>query len=236
MPILRQTGTALARSAPGPSAEPLIQVVLADEHALMRRRLAVLLDADEGVEVIAEAGDLQAARQQVNVRLPHVLVIDLSMSNGSSIEAIRQLRRRVPDTQIVVLTMEESTVFVQEALDAGAIGFVIKHAADAELAEGVRCAARGERYVSPRVRRAPDLTRPPQTEGPMENHRNVRNGGDFAAGEETLPKDEHVGSFAAGEETLPQDEHAGSFAAGEETLPEDDRIGTFADHEGEDAG
>jgi two-component system response regulator NreC len=151
MPTQRQPVHALAGRAPESPAAPLIRVVLADDHALMRRRLRVLLDADEGVDVIAEAGDLQAAKRQVNVQLPQVLVIDLSMSNGSSIESIRELRRRVPGTQIVVLTMEESTVFAQEALDAGAIGFVIKHAADAELAEGVRCAARGKQYVSPRV-------------------------------------------------------------------------------------
>jgi two-component system response regulator NreC len=166
MPTQRQVVHALAGSTPRPSAAPLIRVVLADDHALMRRRLRVLLDADEGVEVIAEAGDLQAARRQVDVQLPHVLVIDLSMSNGSSIEAIRHLRRRVPGTQIVVLTMEESTVFAQQALDAGAIGFVIKHAADAELAECVRRAARGEQYVSPRVAaRLAALRRTPASAG-----------------------------------------------------------------------
>jgi DNA-binding NarL/FixJ family response regulator len=80
-----------------------------------------------------------------------VLVIDLSMSNGSSLAAVRGLRDRVPGTEIVVLTMEESTVFAQQALDAGAIGFVLKHTADAELAQGVRSAARGTKYVSPRI-------------------------------------------------------------------------------------
>ena len=125
--------------------------MLADGHALMRRNLRVLLEGEDGVEVVAEAGDLTTAVRHVHGYLPHVLVIDLSMSNGSSLDAIRLLRRRVPGTEIVVLTMEESTVFARQTLDAGAIGFVLKHAADAELAMGVRNAARGERYVSPRV-------------------------------------------------------------------------------------
>ena len=125
--------------------------MLADGHALMRRSLRVLLEGEDSVEVVAEAADLATVMRYVPGYLPHVLVIDLSMSNGSSLEAVRALRERVPGTEIVVLTMEESTVFAQQTLDAGAIGFVLKHAADAELSQGVRNAASGERYVSPRV-------------------------------------------------------------------------------------
>jgi DNA-binding NarL/FixJ family response regulator len=80
-----------------------------------------------------------------------VLVIDLSMSNGSSIEEIRRLRRQLPGTEIVVLTMDGSRVFARETLAAGAIGFVLKQAADTDLAPAIRSAARGEKYVSPPV-------------------------------------------------------------------------------------
>jgi len=132
-------------------SEPSIRVVLGDDHARTRQRLRSLLDGDDMIEVVAEARDLLTVMRDVPAHRPRVLVIDLSMSNGSSLDAIRLLRKRVPGTEIVVLTMEESAVFAQQALDAGAIGFVIKHAADAELAEGVRNAARGEEYVSPRV-------------------------------------------------------------------------------------
>jgi two-component system response regulator NreC len=125
--------------------------VLADAHALMRRSLRVLLDGDDSVEVVAEAANIAAAIRYVHGYLPRVLVIDLSMSNGSSIEAIRRLRYEVPGTEIVVVTMEESTVFAQQVVAAGAIGFVLKHAADEELAEGVQSAARGQKYLSPRV-------------------------------------------------------------------------------------
>jgi two-component system response regulator NreC len=140
-----------ARAQAAPAPEPSVRVVLADGHALMRRNLRVLLDGENDVEVVAEAGDLSAALRHVHSHLPHVLVLDLSMANGSSIEAIRLLRAQMPGTEIVALTMEDSTVFAQQALDAGAIGFVLKHAAEAELAHGVLSAARSEEYVSPRV-------------------------------------------------------------------------------------
>jgi two-component system response regulator NreC len=137
---------------PGPSPKRAIRVVLADDHALMRRSLRLLLDADEGVEVVGEAEDLTTVMRHVHGHRPHVLVLDLGMPDGSSIEAIRRLREEVPETEIVVLTMEESPAFAQQALDAGAIGFVLKDFADLELNRAVRAAGRGEHYVSPRVK------------------------------------------------------------------------------------
>jgi DNA-binding NarL/FixJ family response regulator len=110
-----------------------------------------VLDREEGLEVLAEAKDMTAVTRQVQSHLPDVLVLDLSLPEGSSIEAIRRLRERVPSVQIVVLTMEDSSVFAQQALDAGAIGFVRKDLADAELPEAVRNAARGEPYCSRRI-------------------------------------------------------------------------------------
>src|ERR1700751_3701396 len=90
-----------------PGTEPSIKVILADDHAAVRRNLRLLLDIEEGVEVIAEAADIATVIRYVHRHLPHVLVLDLQMPNGSSIEAIRQLRARTPGTEIVVLTMEE---------------------------------------------------------------------------------------------------------------------------------
>lgn len=133
------------------SVEVPIRVVLADDHVMIRRGLRRLLDGEARIEVIAEAHDLAAAELRVRDGRPGVLVIDLSMSNGTSLDAIRRLRRHVAGTQIVVLTMEDSTVFAQAALGAGAIGFVIKHDADAELTRAVLSAARGVEYVSVRV-------------------------------------------------------------------------------------
>jgi two-component system response regulator NreC len=128
-----------------------IRVVLADDHAMMRRSLRLLLDSEEDLEVIAEADDIAGVTHQVQGGEPHVLVLDLGMPGGSSIQAIGRLRERVPDTQIVVTTMEDDPVFAQRALAAGAIGFVSKELADAELPQAVRAAVRGEEFVSPRV-------------------------------------------------------------------------------------
>ncbi len=126
-------------------------MVLADDHNAVRRNLRLLLDREEGMEVIAEAGDISAVMRHVPRHLPHVLVLDLRLPNGSSIATIRRLREEVPDTEIVVLTMEESPAFAHQALEAGAVGFVVKDRADTELPLAIRRAARGEEYVSPRV-------------------------------------------------------------------------------------
>jgi two-component system, NarL family, response regulator NreC len=144
---------ALARSADRGvrAAEDTIRVVLADDHALVRRTLRLLLDGEDDVEVIAEASDLSSVARHVDGHRPHVLVLDLGIADGSSSEAIRRLRERAPETQIVIVTMEESPVFAQRALAAGAIGFVLKDLADEELPQAIRLAARGEQYVSPRL-------------------------------------------------------------------------------------
>jgi two-component system response regulator NreC len=148
MPHLR-LAPALTDSAP--AAEQSIRVVLADDHAPMRRTLRLLLESEDDVEVIAEASDPASLVRHVDARQPHVLVLDLGMPDGSSSEAIGQLRERLPEMQIVIVTMEENPVFAQRALAAGAIGFVLKDRADEELLEAIRLAARGERFVSPQL-------------------------------------------------------------------------------------
>ncbi len=82
---------------------------------------------------------------------PGVLVLDLNMPGGSSLEAIPQIREESPETQIVVLTMQQEPAFAREALGAGALGYVLKEAADEELVEAVRRAAAGESYLNPRL-------------------------------------------------------------------------------------
>ena len=136
-----------------------IRVVLADDHRLMRRSLRLLLEAEDDVEVIAEASDLAAVVSHVGRHRPNVLVADLRLPTGSSIDAIRKLRAQAPDTEVVVLTMDESPLFAQHAMDAGAIGYVLKDRADSELLTAIRCAANGEEYVSARVATGLDVLR-----------------------------------------------------------------------------
>jgi DNA-binding NarL/FixJ family response regulator len=121
----------------------------------MRRSLRLLLDGEADMQVVAEAGDLATVVARVQQHRPQVLVLDLGMYNGSSVEAIGRLRRDVPGSEIVVLTMEESPAFERRAIDAGAIGFVVKDRAGGELPDAVRRAARGEAHVSAAVSVAP---------------------------------------------------------------------------------
>jgi two-component system response regulator NreC len=126
-------------------------VILADDHDTMRRSLRRLLDAEDGITVLSEAFDLKTAAREVEDRSPNVLIIDLRLPSGSAIGAIRVLRREAPQTQVVVLTMELSPAFAQQALEAGAVGYVLKEHADRDLPNAVRAAVRGETYLTPEV-------------------------------------------------------------------------------------
>ncbi len=144
-------GLAAAPSMISAGATPAIRVVVGDDHSLMRRTLRLLLESEDGLEVVAEASDLTGAMRHVHGHSPHVLILDLSMPDGGSIEAIRRLRAQAPGTEVVVLSMEDDPAFAQQAIDAGAIGYVLKDKADTDLPEAVRSAVRGEPFVSRRV-------------------------------------------------------------------------------------
>jgi two-component system, NarL family, response regulator NreC len=128
-----------------------VRIVLADDHLVVRAGLRLLLDSEPGLEVVAEAGDIEAVRRYVRGHHPDVLVLDLNMPGGSSLGAIPAIRAESPDTQIVVLTMQQEPAFAREALGGGALGYVLKEAADEELVEAVRRAAAGESYLNPRL-------------------------------------------------------------------------------------
>jgi two-component system response regulator NreC len=128
-----------------------IRLVLADDHAVVRSGLRMVLDSEPGFEVVAEASDVDGAKRYVRGHHPDVLVLDLNMPGGSSLEAIPVIREESPETQIVVLTMQQEPAFARQALGAGALGYVLKEAADDELVEAVRNAAVGERYLNPRL-------------------------------------------------------------------------------------
>ena len=139
---------------PGSGSEALrtpIRVVLADDHAFMRRSLRLLLDAESEFEVVAEASDIPTMLQHVRGHLPHVLVLDLTMPGGSSLSAIRRLRSEAPDTEIVVTTMTDDPRFAREAIAAGASGYVLKDDAHRDLPEAIRRVASGDSFVTQRV-------------------------------------------------------------------------------------
>jgi two-component system response regulator NreC len=135
----------------GDGADEPIRIVLADDHAVVRSGLRMVLESEHDIEVVAEASDIESARRYVRGHHPRVLVLDLNMPGGSSLEAIPAIRAEAPETQIVVLTMQQESAFAREALGAGALGYVLKEAADDELVEAVRRAAAGESYLNPRL-------------------------------------------------------------------------------------
>jgi two-component system response regulator NreC len=142
------------------AAAPQTDVVLVDDHAVVRSALRALLDAQEDLAVVGEASDIAGARQAVGDHSPGVLVLDVNLPDGLGVDAVAGLREAHPDTQIVLLTMERDIGLARRALDDGALGYLFKDAAHLELVEAVRAAAAGERYlpaaVSAGLSRAPE--------------------------------------------------------------------------------
>jgi two-component system, NarL family, response regulator NreC len=130
----------------------MTRIVLADDHVVVRSGLRLLLDRAQGFEVVAEAGDAESAVRSTLGHKPDVLVLDLNMPGKlTSLEAIPRVAEVSPATRVVVLTMQEDPEFARRALRAGAVGYVLKEAADDELVEAIRRAAIGETYLNPRL-------------------------------------------------------------------------------------
>lgn len=129
--------------------EGTIRIVLADDHQVVRRGLELLLDAEQDFEVVASVGDVEAAIRTTRGYKPDVLVLDLNMPGGSSLDAIPAILAASPATGIAVLTMQDEPAFARQALGAGAKAYVLKEAADDELVTAVRRTAAGETYLNP---------------------------------------------------------------------------------------
>lgn len=130
-------------------ADDVITVLLADDHAILRSGLRLLLEAEEGLSVVAEAGDVPTAMRKVRGHRPRVLILDLNLPGVSGLSAIPRILEASPETRIVVLTMQNDPVFAREALSSGALGYVLKEAADTEVVAAVRSAAADQMYVNP---------------------------------------------------------------------------------------
>jgi two-component system, NarL family, response regulator NreC len=147
----------------GTSASTLT-VVLVDDHAVVRGALRALLEGQEEIDVIGEAGSLAEAREVLASSPPQVLVLDVSLPDGLAVDAVADLRRLVPATQIVLLTMERDLTLARRALDDGALAYLFKDAAHLELIEAVRAAATGRSYLPTDV--AAGLAKPEADESP----------------------------------------------------------------------
>jgi two-component system response regulator NreC len=127
-------------------------IVLADDHAVVRSGLKLLLDGEDGLEVVATAGTVDDAVRYVRGHKPDVLVLDLTMPGSrSSLDVIPEISQVSAGTRVVVLTMQEDPEFARRALSGGASAYVLKEAADEELVRAVRLAALGQTYLTPRL-------------------------------------------------------------------------------------
>ena len=150
----------------GPDAP--ITIVIADDHQVVRAGLRLLLEAEEGFQVLAEAGDVPTTERRLSAYHPRVLILDLNMPGESSLPAIPRMRANAPETEIVVLTMQNDPAFAREALRAGATGYVLKEAADSELVQAVKLAAEGRTYLNPELG-ARLAAEPPTAAGPPDD-------------------------------------------------------------------
>jgi two-component system response regulator NreC len=150
----------------------VITIVLADDHRVVRAGLRLLLEAEADFQVVAEADDLAEAERRVAGHRPRVLILDLNMPGEPSLPAIARLRAQAPESQIVVLTMQDHPSFAREALRSGAAGYVLKESAGTELVQAVRLAAQGATFLTPalgaRLATAPAVDGRPDDLSPRE--------------------------------------------------------------------
>jgi two-component system response regulator NreC len=142
---------------------PAIRILIADDHAVLRAGLRMLLDAQSDIEVVGEAGDgWEVARKARDLR-PDVVLMDLSMPGPPSGQAIRHVLGECPTTRVLILTMHDDSAYLASAMSAGAAGYVIKKVADTELLLAIRAVHSGRTFVD--VTEAFDPPAPPRTVG-----------------------------------------------------------------------
>jgi two-component system response regulator NreC len=128
-----------------------VKIVVADDHAVMRDGLRMVLDAQPGFRVVAEAGDLETTLRMVRAHRPDVLLLDINLAGTMSLSSIPELRASTPETHIVVLTMQDDPGFAEAAFQAGAVGYVVKESASEELLTAIRTALDGGTYLQPEL-------------------------------------------------------------------------------------
>jgi DNA-binding NarL/FixJ family response regulator len=128
-----------------------IRVFIADDHAVLRAGLRLLIHTQPDMEVVGEAGDFAEALRLVRSSDPDVLILDLTMPGGSGIQMVERLGQHCPRTRILVLTMHDDSAYLRAALAAGAAGYIVKKAADAELLSAIRAVFQGRVFVDTEV-------------------------------------------------------------------------------------
>lgn len=128
-----------------------IRILLADDHKVVRQGLRMFLGMDEDIEIVGEAADGQEAIDQARALNPDVILMDLLMPEVSGIQAIAEIRKRMPEVEVIALTSVLEDRAVYDAMRAGAIGYLLKDTEPEELSAAIRAAAAGQVQLSPRV-------------------------------------------------------------------------------------
>jgi two-component system, NarL family, response regulator NreC len=128
-----------------------IRVLIVDDHAVVRAGLKLLVDAEEDLEAVGEAGSAREAVFEARTTKPDVVLMDVMMPEQSGLKVVPQLVKEHPEATVLVLSMQDDPRYVREAFEAGASGYVLKEAADAELVAAIRDVAAGGRYVHPEL-------------------------------------------------------------------------------------
>lgn len=130
-----------------------LRIVVADDHTLIRRGIVGLLNVQDDMEVVGEAGSGKEALEQTARYVPEVVLLDVAMPEGNGLETARQIKQRFPETQVLMLTMHDRQDYLFEALRAGAAGYILKGADVQDLLAGIRAVSRGEVYLYPTLTR-----------------------------------------------------------------------------------
>lgn len=128
-----------------------IRILLADDHRMVRKGFRLILESQDDLEVIGEAGNGREAVEMALSLKPDIVVMDVTMPELNGIEATRRLRNATPPIRVVALSVHRDGVYVREIVRAGAEGYILKESADTELLSAIRAVAEGDSYLSPEV-------------------------------------------------------------------------------------
>ena len=132
----------------------MLHILIADDHGIVRSGIRMLIDRQQGMRVVAEAEDGIEAVELAQAKKPSVAILDVSMPRMTGLQAAREIRARVPETSVLLLSMHDDERYFFDAVDVGAAGYVLKRSADTDLIDAIQAVGRGEQFVSPVTERA----------------------------------------------------------------------------------
>src|ERR1700690_1488873 len=130
---------------------PPVSILIADDHELVRKGIRSVLESRPGWQVVAEAGDGREAVQKTQETKPHVAVLDISMPHLNGLEATRQIAKQAPNTKVLILTVHDADPVIQQILEAGARGYLLKSDASPDLVSAVAAILRNKTFFTPKA-------------------------------------------------------------------------------------